>query len=384
MTGHDLSLNDWLALLTEPALVIRATGEIVAVNAPFTRIVGSIAEGRPLQDLLAAGDTDFTEQLRRWGRNKQPVMGALRLRTPSGDFSASVHAGRLSGQRADGQVPLLLLRLQPQREITEPFRTLTEQVDVLTREVSARKRAEMELLVLKSSLEEQVATRTAQLRELAVRLIEAEETERRRLAHTLHDNLQQLLVTAGFKCARLQAVSDDPEVLRIEQGLRELLQESISVSRSLTLDLSPPILYDAGLCAGLGWLARRTYEHHGLDVEVRADATAEPEDEQARIALFTAARELLFNIVKHADVHSATVELSAAQDRCIVLRVRDDGVGFDLADAKRERGSDGFGLFSLRERAELLGGELRIDTAPGRGTTVEMRVPRKQTVRGTG
>jgi signal transduction histidine kinase len=383
MTGGDLSLDDWLALLTEPALVIRATGEIVTANAPFTRLAGSVGEGRPLQEFVVAGDTDLAEHLRMWARNKQPVMGAIRLRTPGGDVDASVHAGRLSGHSVDGLAPLLLLRLRPQRESTEAFRTLTEQVDALSREVSARKHAEMELLVLKGSLEERVATRTAQLRELAGRLIEAEEVERRRLAHALHDNLQQLLVTAGFQCTRLQALSDDPKVLGIEQSLRDLLQESISVSRSLTLDLSPPILYDAGLCAGLVWLGRRTREQHALDVDVRADATAEPEDEQTRIVLFTAARELLFNIVKHANVRSAAIELCPDQGRCIVLRVRDEGAGFDLADVEQHRRGDGFGLFSLRERAELLGGELRIDTGRGRGTTVEMRMPRKQVARGT-
>jgi signal transduction histidine kinase len=375
MTGAHPTLHDWLALLADPALVVSTAGEVVAINARFIRIAGNRAVGRRLDDIVSVAADDLAENLRTWARNKQPVTGALRLRTEIGEVEADVHAGRLSGPTLNGQTALLLLVLKPRGEVTEAFRTLTEKVEALTREVSSRKRAEQELLALKDVLEERVASRTAQLSELAGRLIEAEETERRRLAHALHDNLQQMLVTASFQTDRLDSAANDPAVQRLSSGLRELIQECIGVCRSLTLDLSPPILYDAGLCAALAWLARRNREQHELEVTVCTDENAEPVDEQIRMALFTAARELLFNIVKHANVDAATLSLLRAEDGRLVLRVRDEGSGFDLAEIEELKRGDGFGLFSLRERVELLGGEMRTDTAPGRGTTVEVIIP---------
>ncbi|CAN5486638.1 hypothetical protein BH23BAC4_BH23BAC4_17250 [soil metagenome] len=377
MVDSNITLQDWLALLSEPAIVLTASGDIVAANAAFGRLVGSKVAGRRLQDLVIASEDEMADHLRLWSRNKRPIVGALRMESLTGGFAAGIHAGRLSGVDTPGATPLLLARFKRQQEVTEAFRTLTEQVEALTREVFTRKRAEQDLLALKESLEERVANRTAQLRALATRLIEAEESERRRLAHALHDNLQQLLVSASFQIDRLEGVSDIPKAHNIAHRLRDLIHESIAVSRSLTLDLSPPVLHDAGLCAGLAWLGRRTLEQHDLEVEIRADQTAEPDDEETRIALFTAARELIFNVVKHAHARKAAIELDSVDERSISLRVSDQGAGFDLAEVEMNSKGDGFGLFSLRERAEFLGGQFRIETAPGKGTTVEIIVPRR-------
>jgi len=375
MTLNEISLTDWLALLAEPALVITASGEVVARNAAFGQITEAGASGDSFGDLLAVGEADILDQVKIWARNKQPVAGALSLKTAGGDYRVTVQAGRLSGVMSDGEAPLVLLRFKPQQEITEAFRTLTEQVAALRREVSIRKRTEEELLALKESLQERVEERTAQLNQAARRLIEAEEAERRRLAHVLHDNLQQLLVTAAFHIERIRSIVADPDVMHVTEKLGEVIQESISVSRSLTLDLTPPVLHERGLCAALDWLARRHREQHQIEVVVRVDSSAEPAEEQVRIALFTCARELLFNVVKHARVGSASVEFGPAGDGRVVLRVSDNGPGFDLAAVEEQKRGEGFGLFSLRERAEILGGRLRIHTGPGLGTTVEIELP---------
>jgi len=157
--------------------------------------------------------------------------------------------------------------------------------------------------------------------------------------------------------------------------VEELLDESILASRSLTTELSPPILHEAGLNAGLEWLARRMAEKQGLfvDLSLKADAPALAED--VKILVFESVRELLFNAVKHSHARSAAVS-SRLVDRRLQVLVSDQGVGFDpetTPPAGEEGG--GFGLFSIRERLELIGGRLEIDSAPGMGSRFVLTVP---------
>ena len=157
---------------------------------------------------------------------------------------------------------------------------------------------------------------TARLRDLAEEVIQAEEGERKRLATILHDDLQQLLVAAKMKAHRLASDADIP-LMRLE--IIELLEKSIGVSRNIVMDLSPPILWDGGLMMGLSWLCRWMRENHGLTVEVKGPEDCET-SEPINILIFRAVRELLFNVVKHAGVNRASVEVDQpigklAQDR---------------------------------------------------------------------
>ena len=151
------------------------------------------------------------------------------------------------------------------------------------------------------TLEQRVAERTAQLRALAARLAQAEEQERRRMAQTLHDGLQQTLVAAALQlnvALRHAAKEGHPW---IDEALR-LLDEAIGTSRSLTAELSPAILHDDGLVPALSWLARRVRERYGLEValEVSEDAAARRIPADVAMVLFQGASELLFNVYKHA------------------------------------------------------------------------------------
>ncbi len=236
--------------------------------------------------------------------------------------------------------------------------------------------------ILNETLEERVAERTAiaeqradQLRRLASQLTQVEQRERRRLAEVLHDHLQQLLVGAKLNLAGLQAEFPDAAGGPILRQVNDLLGESISVSRSLTAELSPPVLYDQGLAQALQWLSRRAQEQHGLCVTVHADPSANPVDEDARILLFQAVRELLFNIVKHAHTDHATVEMRRLDDDRLQIVVKDEGVGFDPTNRPKSRDSGGFGLFSIRERLQYLGGQMQMSSTPGRGTRVEVVAP---------
>ncbi|MEW6750083.1 MAG: PAS domain-containing protein, partial [Candidatus Latescibacterota bacterium] len=234
-------------------------------------------------------------------------------------------------------------------------------------DITERIQAEEALRRLNTELEERVRQRTAllevraeQLTHLASQLTLAEQRERRRLASLLHDHLQQLLVGANFGLEVLsRRIGPEPQG-SLEQ-VRELVNESIQVSRSLTAELSPPILHEAGLSAGLSWLARWMRDKHGLEVELDLDRQADPRREDVRVLLFEATRELLLNVVKHAGVTRARVRLAPLAGEEVEVVVSDQGAGFDPAALPGAGpAGGGFGLFSIRERLALLGGRLEI------------------------
>lgn len=242
---------------------------------------------------------------------------------------------------------------------------------------------EFQLHTLNETLEQRVAERTAvaehranQLRRLASQLTLAEQRERRRLAQLLHDHLQQLLVGAklGIGIARNQ--TQEAAILQSLAQVNNMLDQSIQVSRSLTVELSPAVLYDGGLSAGLQWLAGQMYEKYGLEIAVAIDRLAEPQGEDIRVLLFQAVRELLFNIVKHAGVKRANLVMGRLNEDRVRIVVADAGSGFDATHMVGSCGKGtGFGLFSIRERLEMLGGKLDINSTPGRGTEVTLLAP---------
>lgn len=247
------------------------------------------------------------------------------------------------------------------------------------------------LQVANQTLEQRVAERTQQVRDLALAVTTAEQHERNRIASILHDHLQQIIHSAKMWA---ELAIDEPSTS--DEGLprlTDLLQEALEITRSLTVELNPPILRSEGFRKALHWLAEHVKERHGLSVDIDVETEFCIENADLRTLLFQLTREALFNVVKHAGVNEAEVRArvatpgrpstpgivvgpgektaSSGPSRVVVVTVTDEGEGFDL-DAETQ---NGHGLVSIRERLELVGGRCEIRTLPGKGTRVTLVAP---------
>ncbi len=253
----------------------------------------------------------------------------------------------------------------------------------IVEDITQRKLAEQQLKELNETLERRVAERTAeverqvaQLRAMTTELTLAEHRERQRIAKVLHDHLQQLLVGARFNMATAQAQIADPQVRESLDFINKLLDDSVSATRSLTTELFPPILHAGTFAEALRWLIRWMREKHDLQVHLKADDGMEPQAEEIRLVLFEATRELLFNIVKHAGVREACLEMAQHDGDRVRITIADSGKGFDVASLRpADRTEGGFGMTSIRQRLRLLGGQIEIQSTPGHGTRATLVAP---------
>lgn len=213
-----------------------------------------------------------------------------------------------------------------------------------------------------------------ELRSLAGKISLAEEGERRRISSELHDGTVQNLVLARIHLANLknQLPSGDGENLM--QNIDDLLQASLRETRSLIFEISPPVLYELGLEPAVEWLAEHYRQRTGVSVEVNSGPNQAQLSEEMKIVVFQAARELLVNTTKHARAERISLEWNYHDDR-VELAVCDDGVGFDASgDTGRRATEGGFGLFSIRERLNLLGADIDIQSST-EGTRAVITAP---------
>lgn len=212
-------------------------------------------------------------------------------------------------------------------------------------------------------------------RGLAKAVWKVQEDERRRLARELHDGLGQTLTALTHQLERLQRKLGEGDARDLAADAVETARLALNETRELSRLLRPPVLDDLGLPAALSWLARTLEQRTGLRVELTLEGLEERLDPEVETLVFRLVQEALTNVLRHAEVDRATVEVSRAAG-LLELRIADQGQGFD-ADATlvgREAAS-GSGLRGMRDRLELFGGRLELSSEEGRGTVVAASVP---------
>ncbi len=219
---------------------------------------------------------------------------------------------------------------------------------------------------------QELQERARQLQQLTLELSQTEDRERKRLAEILHDDLQQILAAAKFHVGLLGSqVKSEAERREMTEQIKQMLKDAIDKSRSLSHELNPPGLSHNDLFETFEWLASEVRTKHGLLVHLEACERVELLSEPLKAFLYRAAQEMLFNVIKHANVKEAQLRLCRHGAR-VYLSVADRGRGFD---PQRLGGTGGLGLLSMRERVRLLGGRMRIRSAPGRGSIFVVVVP---------
>jgi signal transduction histidine kinase len=313
-------------------------------------------ERTPIIVLTGLSDEQVSVEALRRGAQDYLVKGET-------DGHSIARAISYAVERKQGEETLRQARVLLEQKVQERTAELRETVDTLRDEI--RRRAEAE-----NALRE----RSDRLRVLASELTLAEHRERQRLALVLHDGLQQLLVGANYHLGSLEK-AHDKNVQETVAEVSRLISTSIDASRSLTSELSPPILLTGGLVPALQWLACWMSARRGLEVKLAAPDEVGSASEDISILLFQATRELLFNVVKHSGVKTARVVVSREEDRVLVT-VIDEGSGFDPAGTQApDPRSMGLGLFSIRERLDYLGGRMEVQSTPGQGTRVTLSAP---------
>lgn len=289
-------------------------------------------------------------------------------------------------------------------DMEETIRVRTSELaysnEQLKKEIEERSKAEEALSEINRALEEKVRERTAELVEtnedlkkeirerteaelklrkyyrrlqsLASELSLAEERQRRIIANELHERLGQVLAICKMKTAELR----EKAAAEFRGPLEEIIAmmgDVIHDTRYLTKELTPPVLYEFGLISALEWLSEQFQERYKIEIDLEISGNTTWEDHNIQILLYQSVRELLMNCVKHAHADHAQVSLRDEGNR-IRIEVKDEGTGFDTLFIDW---SQGFGLFSIRERLQFIGGELFIESEPGKGTRVTILAPAK-------
>ena len=214
------------------------------------------------------------------------------------------------------------------------------------------------------------------LRALTSRLSSIEEKERKHIAEGIHDSIIQPLIFLDVKIKSLLTNAHDEKIADSFRQMRTILSELIEKSRTFTFDLSHPILYELGLEAAMDdWLHNEIIHKHKLAVTFHTNIHNKDLDQTIATFLFKSAKELLINVVKHADAKNVNVNVTR-ENNIIILSVEDDGCGFNNDESKSKKSKiTGFGLFNIREQLTYLGGSFNIHSEPGAGTCISLTVP---------
>ncbi len=344
--------------------------EAEAVGQPVTMLILAdlrVEETRIL-DILRRGEAVSHYETTRRRKDGTPVEVSLTvspLKNARGEIVGASKIARDITERKQMEQELRFTN-QKLQSSGEELKSQNEELVALSEQ----------LRLSNDQLETRVIKRTAQLRALAAELTQAEERERRRIAQILHDELQQLLVGATMHLEIMRKQKDPRSRLEALRRVEQLIQESNDVARGLSHELSPVALQHGNLAGALKWLAGWMDQNHHLTVRVEAEAVAAPVEDSVKVLLFQSVRELLLNVVKHAGVKRAQVRMAVTLENQLEILVSDKGKGFEAVRAGTgQETSAGLGLFSIRERLQLLGGRMEVQSASGRGSRFRLLAP---------
>ena len=269
----------------------------------------------------------------------------------AGDITEQKHTKKKSAKHCE----------QLEEMLKERTRQLREADENLKIEVDIRKKAEKKLKDYRK-----------QIRSLTSQMSLIEENEKRRIAAELHDCIGQPLALSKIKIGFLNKLKHSDETGKIIKEILCLIEEAIKETRTLTFELSPPILYESGLVPAVKWLIDQFRYRHGLNIILIDDGQDKPFDNNMRFFLFQAIRELLVNIAKHAQASKATIKMAGKNSK-LHITIEDDGIGFSGPAVN----CTGYGLFNIRERMKHINGVFEIRSRPGKGTRAALLVPFK-------
>jgi signal transduction histidine kinase len=249
----------------------------------------------------------------------------------------------------------------------------------LKEEIIRRQQAEMELKKTKqqqSRLLEQSHHQQQQLRVLSHQILHAQEEERKRISRELHDVIAQTLVGINVHLAGLahSPVNDPRAFQRKITRTRRLVEKSVDIVHRFALELRPTMLDDLGLLPALQTFMKDFMEDTGIRVSLKASAGIEQAPPKVRTVLYRIAQEALGNVARHAKASRVEVGIRCSEG-IIRMDIMDNGQGFDVAAASRVKNNNRLGLLGMRERAEMIGGMFRVESAPGQHTTVHVELP---------
>jgi signal transduction histidine kinase len=218
-----------------------------------------------------------------------------------------------------------------------------------------------------------------ELKRLSAELVQAQENERRRISRELHDEVGQVLSAIMIGLGNLRSAvrqNDLDESLKQIQLVQDMTQRNASVVRNISLLLRPTMLDDLGLIPALKWLAREVSRTTAMHVEVEAENAPEDLPEEHRTCVFRTVQEAIHNAGRHSGASEATVHVELADPGRLRVSVQDNGRGFNPAE------ETGLGILGMKERVARLGGSLRLESSPGRGSAVSFDLPLRASARG--
>jgi signal transduction histidine kinase len=266
-------------------------------------------------------------------------------------------------------------RIREFSALIENFRRMSVSLRDYLRELKTVNSELVQRIEERKRIEKELRENQKRLEEITMDLTLAEVNERYRIAGELHDQVGQRMILSKIKLDSLMNKLPDAEYEDDLDEIIRLIDQTLQEIRSMTFQLRPPLLANAGLEAALQWLAAEMDEDYGLKIDIEDDLQPKPLRYEVSSLIFQIVRELLINIAKHAGTKSAMITIIKEGDS-IVLIIEDKGKGFNTSEIdSKEIKSGGFGIFNIKQKIEYLGGKFKLESYPGKGTKVTITSP---------